>query len=273
MCPCLLFWLVENNSVLLITINSGDPAIPIVDLDFHNAGSASKEDYHWLLDEYNWKATASGYFMELEAEKTSAHITGFGAMPNCHMRLKNIAESKNEYDTAGISRSNPGIGAFTGYHNRKTRALKTINAGQELFVDYGPAWFLSRESYMGLVPLANDYPVATSFLQQFSSKRSLNNLTSTPGMNAVMTDLWHLIVSFPYKSRPLSALPKCPQAAIKAIEKGIYESELWQSTRSLNDLEREGVCLDNIRYGNSSIPGAGRGAFATKSIPSKFSHT
>lgn len=121
-----------------------------MDLDFHNDGSASNEDYHWLLDEYNWKAIAAGYFMDLEAEKTSAHITGFGAMPNCHMRLKNIAESVNTYDTAGITRGDPGIGAFTGYHNRTTRALKDIRAGQELYVDYGPAWFLSRESYMVL---------------------------------------------------------------------------------------------------------------------------
>jgi hypothetical protein len=135
----------------ILNTHSGDPAIPIVDLDFHNDGSASKEDYHWLLDEYNWKAIAAGYFMDLEAEKTSAHITGFGAMPNCHMRLKNIAESVNTYDTAGITRGDPGIGAFTGYHNRTTRALKDIRAGQELYVDYGPAWFLSRESYMVLI--------------------------------------------------------------------------------------------------------------------------
>lgn len=119
--------------------HSGDPAIPIVDLDFHNAGTASAEDYHWLLDEYNWKATAAGYFMELEAEKTSAFITGFGAMPNCHMRLKNIVESTNEYDTAGITAGDPGIGAFTGYHNRKTRALKDIRAGQELVSDLASA--------------------------------------------------------------------------------------------------------------------------------------
>eukprot|EP00956_Cyclotella_meneghiniana_P006061 scaffold7889_cov44-Cyclotella_meneghiniana.AAC.2 len=77
--------------------SSGDPAIPITDLDFHNDGSASSEDYHWLLDEYNWKASAAVYFMDLEAEITSAHISGFGAMPNCHMRLKNITESMNVY--------------------------------------------------------------------------------------------------------------------------------------------------------------------------------
>lgn len=70
--------------------------------------------------------------MEMEADQTSAFISGFGAMPNCHMRLKNIAESTNEYDTVGITRSDPGIGAFTGYHNRRTTALNDIRAGQEV---------------------------------------------------------------------------------------------------------------------------------------------
>lgn len=253
-----------------VVFNSGDLAIPVVDMDFHNDGVASKEDYHWLLDEYNWKAIASGYDMELEAEKTSAHITGFGAMPNCHMRLKNIAESTNVYDTAGITREDPGIGSFTGYHNRKTRALKSIEAGQELFVDYGPAWFLSRESYMGLVPLAKNYPIATLFLDQFKSKSFLGNLMFEQEMDELMSDLWEFIVYFPYKSRTQSALPKNLTAARKAVLEGIYQSELWQSTRTLEELEQHGKCLDNIRYGNSSIPSAGRGAFATRPLSGEF---
>lgn len=251
-------------------MSSGDPAIPITDLDFHNDGSASSEDYHWLLDEYNWKASAAGYFMDLEAEITSAHISGFGAMPNCHMRLKNIAESMNVYDTANVTRGDPGIGAFTAYHNRTTIALKHIAAGQELFVDYGPNWFLTRESYMGLVPLANDYPIATKFLDKFKPKSLLRTLLFTPEMSNIMSDFWELVVYSPYKSRPQSALPKDLLALQKAVEEGIYESELWQSTRSLQDLERDGKCLDNIKYGNSSIPNAGRGAFATRFIPSEL---
>lgn len=251
-------------------VSSGDPAIPITDIDFHNDGSASSEDYHWLLDEYNWKASAAGYFMDLEAETTSAHISGFGAMPNCHMRLKNIAESMNVYDTANVTRGDPGIGAFTAYHNRRTVALKHIAAGQELFVDYGPNWFLTRESYMGLVPLAKDYPIATEFLDKFNSKNFLQTLLFTPEMNKIMSDLWEMVVYFPYTSRPQSALPKDLLALPKAVKEGIYQSELWQSTRSLQDLERDGKCLDNIKYGNSSIPNAGRGAFATRFIPSEL---
>ncbi|KAL7513348.1 hypothetical protein ACHAXN_010406 [Cyclotella atomus] len=249
----------------MFLMHSGNPVIPTADPNFATIDqhltdffTYHTQDYHWLLDEYNWKAIAAGYYMDLEAEKTSAHIPGFGATPNCHMRLKNIAESVNTYDTAGITRGDAGIGAFTGYHNRTTRALKDIRAGQELYVDYGPAWFLSRESYMGLVPLAKNYPVATKFLEQFRSNDALKSLMFTMEMGKPMLEFWDLIINFPYKSRSQSALPKNLTAAIKAAKEGIYESELWQSTRSLEELERSGKCLDNIRYAKSSIPSAGR---------------
>lgn len=91
--------------------------------------------------------------MDNEAETTSAFVPGFGAMPNCHLRLTNIAEGELEqHDNAGIGngRTDPGIGAFTPYHDRQTYVTKNIQAGAELFVDYGVNWFLSREVDMGL---------------------------------------------------------------------------------------------------------------------------
>jgi hypothetical protein len=122
----------------------------------------------------------------------------------------------------------------------------------------------------GLVPLAKNYPVATKFLEQFRSNDALKSLMFTMEMEKPMLEFWDLIINFPYKSRSLSALPKNLTAAIKAAKEGIYESELWQSTRSLEELERSGKCLDNIRYAKSSIPSAGRGAFAARFIPGKL---
>lgn len=95
----------------------------------------------------------------------------------------------------------------------------------------------------------------------------------TGEMKKAMRDFWELIINFPYKSRSQSALPKNLPAAIKAAIEGIYESEMWQSTRSLEELERSGKCLDNIRNGKSSIPSAGRGAFAARFIPGEFRYT
>ena len=55
----------------------------------------------------------------------------------------------------------------------------------------------------------------------------------TTEMEKPMADLWNLIVGHPYKSRSQSALPKNLTAAIKAVQEGLHQSELWQSTRSM----------------------------------------
>lgn len=122
-------------------------------------------------------------------------------------------------------------------------------------------------SKMGLIPLANNYPIATKFLEQFSSKDILKRIMFREELKNTMIDLWELIVNHPYKSRSQSALPKSLAAAIKAVQEGIHQSEIWQSARLIEELNQHGKCLDNIRYGKSSIPSAGRGAFATRLIP------
>ena len=89
-----------------------------------------KEDYHWLVSEYVWQAKETGPDMELEGEDISAFVTGIGSMPNCHFRLKNVAEDHNMYSSAGITRQDPGAGAFTPYHNRSTYTLSALQVGQ-----------------------------------------------------------------------------------------------------------------------------------------------
>lgn len=48
---------------------------------------------------------------------------------------------------------------------------------------------------------------------------------------------------------------------------GTQNRNYKRSIRSLEWLEEHGQCMDNIKPGNSKIPNAGRGAFATRFIP------
>ncbi|KAL3801644.1 hypothetical protein HJC23_013149 [Cyclotella cryptica] len=237
-----------------------DLAIPVTDLDWHNGGSRQGGDYHWLWKDYDWLSSVIGD-LSFEAEEVVACIPGIGAMPNCHFRLSNVKESWTRYDTAGLHRSkDPGVGAFTGYHGREGIATKDLKEGSELFVDYGEHWFTLREKELGLVPVAESYVDAELVLEKFHS-------LGLHGKGEVaMSELWDLIKSFPYKSRALSALPNLYEAANRAIEVGIKETELESSIRSVEWLHKYGKCLDNLRPGNSTIVGAGRGAFATRFI-------
>mmetsp|Transcript_5305 Transcript_5305/g.9075 ORF Transcript_5305/g.9075 Transcript_5305/m.9075 type:complete len:559 (-) Transcript_5305:7-1683(-) len=250
-----------------------DAAIPISDMDFHNDGSHDAEDYHWMFSEYLWSSASIGKVMEYEAEKTSGFSWGHGALPNCHFWMINVMESSCDFDTVGLTPENsPGAGAFTGHYNRLAHAYEDVKAGGELFVSYGTNWFTTRESYMGLVPGEDDFEAGEEFIETVSELfESLVDSTTVKDdvhyMGQVRVDIWNMIVNSPYKSRPLAALPKAYKTAVRAMDVGIMQTEEELATHSVEYLEEHGKCLDHIHPQNTTIPHAGRGAFATRYLP------
>lgn len=106
-------------------------------------------------------------------------------------------------------------------------------------------------------------------LTKFDSLRRKHNETNS----AILTDLWETFVwntSFADSSRVIFGLPKNWEETEKVIEKkgptSLFEHRVEQSERSLKWLEKNGICMDNIREGPSTIPQAGRGAFATRDL-------
>ena len=68
--------------------------------------------------------------MEREGESSSGASFGIGALPNCFHPFINLEETYTSVDWAGVHRSqDPGAGAFTPYHDRKTYAYIDIEAG------------------------------------------------------------------------------------------------------------------------------------------------
>jgi len=64
---------------------------------------------------------------------------GFGAAANSFLDLVNVEEG-DPINTipSGLHRSkDPGVGAFTTYHDRDSTAKVAVKSGQELFVNYG----------------------------------------------------------------------------------------------------------------------------------------
>mmetsp|Transcript_6776 Transcript_6776/g.11044 ORF Transcript_6776/g.11044 Transcript_6776/m.11044 type:complete len:673 (+) Transcript_6776:77-2095(+) len=256
----------------------GDAAFATVDQDWHMSpatGMISKGsgDYHWPLTNYDWNAPDIG--MGGEAEDVSVTVNGFGAAPNCHFSLLNVEEHEAHYDDAGINRyTSPGAGAFTPWWNRTSTALRDIAAGSELYVDYGPSWFESRDGHFQLVPLTTSYENALEFLKAYGKllvgTDSPDDLVEDKMMigDEVQKDLWDIIKTHPYVSRERQALPKTYKDGIRAVKAGdIMTVEVENSIRSLEYLEEKGKCVDNIVPKKSTIPHAGRGAFATRFIP------
>ena len=109
----------------------GDSVVAISDIGNHNG---NQEFGAFLWDEYTWSASAlkmssEGYFDVKVASE------GFGSAANCVLSIHNVKEWYPVLTDTGLHRAtDPGAGASTLYHSRKSTAKRHIGAGSELFV-------------------------------------------------------------------------------------------------------------------------------------------
>jgi len=193
---------------------------------------------------------------------------GMGTLCNSHLGLDNLGSNWATYDVSGLKSTDPGMGAFSGYHNRESFTARNIRAGAELFISYGENWFRSREKKFGPVPHQKNYIFAERFLVRWH--RIANKLpasSSNSSGDEVKKDLWHMIRSGPWRSRSLAALPTSLEGVSVAKEIGLKGAELEGSVRKPEWLREHGKCIDNLgEIKQSTIPQAGRGAFVKRFI-------
>jgi len=187
----------------------------------------------------------------------------FGAACNAFLSLTNGIEHMPERDDAGLHRSaSPGAGGFSLLHNRVTTAKKDITAGAEVYVNYGENWFHTRENAFGLVPLKHDHQrsnVVLVKLRAVFDRHDLDDKMQQATLDAVR--------NYAYPSRVINALPANLTDAIEAGKMGALQYQERRLRHSVEWLKENGKCMDNLVEGISTIPDAGRGAFATRFIP------
>ena len=241
------------------TVMEGDLVIPLIEMKWHNPESDwfLWNDYDWNSDEF------FGMTEETEDENmVKGASPGVGAAINCILPLVNLQSSQTRLDSAGLHRAkDPGAGAITPYHDRQGHASQDIPAGQELFISYGESYFRSRPDVYGHVPTEKEYEWADDFIQNFQQ-----TIGQADGSHQLKLDLWNMVMDFPFQSKKMNALPKnatdLDEVAVTGASKQFYK----YSIRNLDWLKENGKCMDNIRPGLSTIPQAGRGAFATRFI-------
>jgi len=248
-----------------------DIVIPVSRIYWHNAN----QNIHYLWDEYKWNADGfSG--MEDEGDNVyeiCAISGGFGAAINCRMELENVADAAEvRMSNAGLTSSSPGVGAFTPYHGRRFAAKKPIPEGMELFTSYGEEYFMERFHKYGAIPFLDDFKSADAVLARYESlkQRMLHKLNHSAMSSAFFSDVWNYINNLRStwkESRTLHALP-ADESLIETIKSagGTSMQHYNNSIRSLEWLRTHGQCMDNIRDSVSTIPHAGRGAFASRNI-------
>jgi hypothetical protein len=266
-------------------VTSGDIAIPLLDLQAHNPhyqiNDLIIQSYYWMSYEFPSMAE--------ESAQQLAFCPGAGAAINCYFPLLNIqaADSETDWSNAGLHRSkDPGVGAFTAFHNRTTYATRDIQAGEELFTDYGPGYFTSQEELFGKIPLWDTLNQTDDLLKKFvktletitaatnagnkadSDKEQSANMPHTT-VQTLHEDWFQLLTEMKniWPSRILNGLPHTADTVEELAKTSVIWRDYNRSVKSIEWLEKEGHCMDNIYPEQSLIPQAGRGAFAKRKIP------
>ena len=155
----------------------------------------------------------------------------------------------------------PGAGASTKLHDLHYVASHgPIEAGAEIFVEYGDSWFENRQD-LGMLPLSQHFVHADRLIDKYMK---IVNDTSTQ----LATDMWNLLREAAVGDDRLSnALPMQAVDAERVHSIGTAKNSVPNRVRSQEWLKTNGRCLDNIQPGLSTVRQAGHGAFATRKIP------
>jgi hypothetical protein len=223
-------------------------------------GETEWKEKDWLLEHYFWTAESSA--AQFDAGYIQSMVPGFGMLANSHTGIHN-SEMRLPTQTLGLHRCiDPGAGVATTYHDVHYVAEHNMEAGTEIFVEYGDGYFSNRQD-LSFVPLSNDYALADRMLKKFE-KLVENDLDSE-----MAVDLWDIIEGCRKSPTRLhSALPKTLDE-LKAMRKaniGAAQNSVPDRVRSVEWLKENGDCIDNIAPLKSKIVQAGRGAFATRRI-------
>jgi SET domain len=241
-------------------IGYGDVILPIIDLAWHMGVS----EYFNPFSEYVWDSWTLGMTLEgVDYLAVDGLSPGADCAINCHLALVNTDRGDFQYhdQVGGHRATSPSAGSMTPYHNGTTYAKVDIGAGNELFKYYGDNWFIQRTDVFGLIPMKKDYPKAERLLKK------LRHLEDNLGLSEQMRhNLYSFIIhEFP-RSRTMNALPRHYKEVSTIVEKSMRTYHQANATRSLEELQATGRCFDNIQPKESTLPYAGRGAFATRHL-------
>jgi hypothetical protein len=219
-----------------------------------------------LWDRYLW----GGYVADLDpisdldrGDSRSVFVSGVGCTINSMLDMANIESTQGStYDTAFVERHHPAAGSFTPYHNSQTVAIKDIPLGSELLANYGDGWIPKIPDVA--VTFEKHLDRGDDFSKSYTKWISYIKLQYGEQVNdSLLKRLWKLTTTLGKPSPDFSVLPKEWQHVDQSTR------DYWrsQTKRSIEWLQEHGKCQDHLRSDISTIPNAGRGAFATRHLP------
>lgn len=254
-------------------------AIPLLFRNFDEHPPNSLGD-GTLWDRYIWGANVANIDPIDDYDRTnerSVFVPGVGCTINSMLDLQNIDSTRGSiYDTATVPRHHPAAGSFSPYHSSQTITTREVPAGSELFANYGDGWIPNIPNVA--VTFDRHLDQADEFIRDYEDwlEKIVEKYGEIDDISPALLDkLWDTARNL-HPSRDFSVLPPemdWSRFLSKSKETTNKETsptrEYWraQGMRSIEWLQKHGTCQDHIKPGISTIPNAGRGAFASRDLP------
>ena len=252
--------------------------IPLVDFtgnwNRQSESSAGVVDY---MESYLWTGDYGGAQWEGNHSVTLA-IPGFGILANYHSATSNIdwvqgAVLFREPDKASAAgKSHPSRGAISPYYNFTMRAVTTIKKGMELFASFGDAWDgnqtkdiygdkLTRAHYKDADKVLDKI---LDFMDKYESKMTPE--TKDDVLDFILGKV--LGTAAGSQAKVIRSLIPAHPGKLQAVRDmgGTFAYRNPDLVKTQKWLDKHAACVDNLESKVSTIPEAGRGAFATRDL-------
>lgn len=172
-------------------------------------------------------------------------------------------------EEAGVA--HPGRGASSSYFEATLTARDSIPPGMEIFINYGDNWDPDDgENDKNDKITADDHPRIDETIDKMidffeKHEAELDPQSKQEIYQFLIQDVLYAAAGTKKGKVIAALLPESPDGLKEVMENGgSLNLSYPESLRSLQWLAQHGKCMDNIRPGPSTIPHAGRGAFATR---------
>ena len=230
------------------------PSVPI-----HIGG---EEDFEWgAISSYQWNAAQALYL-----PSTSELVQNVGCLANHHHLADrvNLAETEGNPGVMYDRRDSPAAGAQTERTDWSYYVKNEIRAGDEIFISYGDDWFQDRG-----ISLDDAKDVDMKFLEKvIVSLQKLARELEGESPPAVMNRFLSVVKSdilFEYEESFLRGIPE-ELDSLMNVTIPIPKPAKVEHSHTIEWIKANGVCLDNMVVKDSTLPLAGRGVFATRSL-------
>ena len=262
------------------TVGNPEIGIPLTDfvVDW-NRRSGLDNNILSFLESFLWTAEHGGARHEA-LHSVVTFIPGHGVLSQYHSGTHNVDWSQGSVllrtppDVPAAGVAHPTRGAITPYFNFTITATQPIKAGMELFANFGDIW--DKENNTDDVYQEKltrwDYVEADKVLEKVLDFMNKYRNQIKPGEDDAILDFILgkiLDAAAGNRAKAVRSLIPAHPGKLQSV-KDMGGTFLYRNSDLLKSkkwLAKHGTCVDNIKSGPSTIPEAGRGAFATRDLP------